>query len=295
MDARVEGAIRDGAGRAVHAVTGPAPVTPAIDPRAGRAHRTLTRNRTRRFAAGIRRAVVMPVASIVLTTSPLARASPCDDYKAVLAARIEATGVHGYSLEVVLANAPVPPGAKVIATCEAGARKFLYRRSGAAGAAGTAAASAANAAPAGSPVPAAMAADAPARRAAPGAREVPAMTALPASVPARVRVPVPEANVAKPPLVAAVAAPRAAAAASASVVAAARPISPAVVAPPPAVGADTTAVAEVTPKQRASGFAAAHWQWIGALALGALVAGLWLWRARFSAYDKDGLPRGPRL
>lgn len=294
MDARVEGAIRDGAGRAVHAVTGPAPVTPAIDPRAGRAHRTLTRNRTRRFASGIRRAVVMPVASIVLTTSPLARASPCDDYKAVLAARIEATGVRGYSLEVVLANAPVPPGAKVIATCEAGARKFLYRRWGAAG---TAAAGAANAAPAASPVPAAMAADAPARRAAPGAREVPAVTALPASVPARVRVPVPvpDANVAKPPLVAAVAAPRAAAAASASVVAAARPISPAVVAPPPAVGADTAATAEVTPKQRASGFAAADWQSIGALALGALVAGLWLWRARFSAYDKDGLPRGPRL
>ena len=128
MDARVEGAIRDGAGRAVHAVTGPAPVTPAIDPPAGLAYRTLTRNRTRRFASGIRRAVVMPVASIVLTTSPLARASPCDDYKAVLAARIEATGVRGYSLEVVLANAPVPPGAKVIATCEAGARKFLYRR-----------------------------------------------------------------------------------------------------------------------------------------------------------------------
>lgn len=292
MDARVEGAIRDGAGRAVHAVTGPAPVTPAIDPPAGRAHRTLTRNRMRRFVAGSRRAVVMPVASIVLATSPLARASPCDDYKAVLAARIEATGVRGYSLEVVLANAPVPPGAKVIATCEAGARKFLYRRWGAAG---TAAAGAANAAPVASPVPAAMAADAPARRAAPGAREVPAVTALPASVPARVRVPVPDANVAKPPLVAAVAAPSAPAAASASVVAAARPISPAVVAPPPAVGADTAAVAEVTPKQRASGFAAAHWQSIGALALGALVAGLWLWRARFSAYDKDGLPRGPRL
>ena len=292
MDARVEGAIRDGAGRAVHAVTGPAPVTPAIDPPAGLADRTHTRNRTRRFASGIRRAVVMPVASIVLTTSPLARASACDDYKAVLAARIEATGVRGYSLEVVPANAPVPPGAKAIANCEAGARKFLYRRWGAAGAV---AAGAANAAPAASPVPAAMAADAPARRAAPGAREVPAVTALPASVPARVRVPVPDANVAKPPLVAAVAAPRAPAAASASVVAAARPISPAVVAPPPAVGADTAATAEVTPKQRASGFAAAHWQWIGALALGALVAGLWLWRARFSAYDKDGLPRGPRL
>ncbi len=290
MDARVKGAIRDGIVRAVHAVTGPVRRAPRIDPPAGRADRTLKHTRLRRFAAGGRRAVVMPVASIMLAASPQAGASPCEDYKAVLAARIDATGVRGYTLEVVAADAPVPPGAKVIATCEAGARKFLYRRWGAVGASSAGAASAARAA---SAAQAAAPAEAPSRRATRGAREEPASTAVPASAPVRMRMP--DANAAKPVLVAPVAAAVVPAAASASVVAAARPIAPAVVVPPPAVRADAAATAEVTPKPKASGFAAGQWQWIGAIALAALVAGLWLWRARFSAYDRDGLPRGPRL
>jgi hypothetical protein len=41
-------------------------------------------------------------------------------------------------------------------------------------------------------------------------------------------------------------------------------------------------------------FAAAHWPWIGALLLLLPLAG-WIWRAYLSPYDKDGLPRGPRL
>ena len=35
--------------------------------------------------------------------------------------------------------------------------------------------------------------------------------------------------------------------------------------------------------------------WLAALALVVLACGRWLWRTYFSAYDKDGLPRGPRL
>ena len=59
--------------------------------------------------------------------------TPCDQLKAVLAARIDAAGARGYSLEAVPAGTPVPPGAKVIGTCEGGASKILYRRGAAAG------------------------------------------------------------------------------------------------------------------------------------------------------------------
>jgi hypothetical protein len=40
---------------------------------------------------------------------------------------------------------------------------------------------------------------------------------------------------------------------------------------------------------------AAQWRWLAALAFVALVGGIWIWRVAFGAYDKDGLPRGPRL
>ena len=224
-------------------------------------------------------AVIVPLASILLATSPAARASPCDDYKAVLEERFEASGVRGYSLELIPANDPVPPGTKVIATCEGGARKFVYRRWAAAGAASSSASSAA------------AAAEVPARRVAAGARQAQAAAALPASAPALMRVP--DAKAAKPAPAAPIAAPLAPLPASA--VAAARPIEAALGVPPPPVTTHAAAVAEATPKPSASDFAARQWQWIAALALGALVAGVWLWRTRFSAYDKDGLPRGPRL
>ncbi|HEV7914017.1 MAG TPA: DUF1161 domain-containing protein, partial [Albitalea sp.] len=62
------------------------------------------------------------------TAQAQAPAGPCDVLKATLAARIEATGVRGYSLEAVPGRTPVPSGAKVIGTCEGGATKMLYRR-----------------------------------------------------------------------------------------------------------------------------------------------------------------------
>ena len=85
-----------------------------------------------------RRWITTLVVSMTFAAGAQAQSSACDDFKAVLAARIESTGVRGYSLETVPASASVPSDAKVIGTCESGARKILYRRWGAARAASAA-------------------------------------------------------------------------------------------------------------------------------------------------------------
>ena len=253
MDSRVDAAPRAGAARALHAVA-------------------------------------LPMASFVLATSAHAQASPCDDYRAVLEARFEATGVRGYSLELVPASAPVPPGAKVIANCEGGARKFIYRR-WAAASASSAAASALRAA---SAVPAAV--DATARQLPTGAQGTRMPTPAPASAVAA--MPVARASQARAATADTLAKPATPLTARASEPASVRPterVAEGTVVAKPAAAAPVRAAASTaaTADQRASAFASAHWPWLGGLA--ALVGGLWLWRIRFSGYDRDGLPRGPRL
>ena len=254
MDARVDAALRAGAGCALHAVA-------------------------------------LPMATFVLATSAHAQASPCDDYRAVLEARFEAAGVRGYSLELVPASAPVPPGAKVIANCEGGARKFVYRRWGGAGASSSAAASAVRAASA-----AAAAVDATARQLPPGAQGTRTPTPAPAS--AAAAVPVARASQARAATADTLAKPATPLTARASEPASVRPTErvaegTVVVTPAAAAPVDAAASKAATADQRASALATTHWPWFAALA--ALVGGLWLWRTRFSGYDKDGLPRGPRL
>lgn len=69
------------------------------------------------------------VASMLLAQGANAQASACDRLKVSLAGRIDPS-IRGFTLEAVPADAPVPPGAKVIGTCEGGARKILLHRSG---------------------------------------------------------------------------------------------------------------------------------------------------------------------
>jgi hypothetical protein len=76
--------------------------------------------------------VVAVVAASMLLAAGAQAQTPCDQLKVVLSARIDAAGARGYSLEAVPAGTGVPPGAKVIGTCEGGASKILYRRGGAA-------------------------------------------------------------------------------------------------------------------------------------------------------------------
>ena len=232
---------------------------------------------------GLTRSVVgMLVVAVALAAGAQAQTAACDDFKAALAARFESNGVRGFSLEAVPAGTPTPSDAKVIGNCESGAYKVLYRRWGAARAA-----SAAPAAPVTTVAP-----DPPARRG-PSASSERASRALPASVPAPT-----------PPKVVHVAD-----AASAAQGSERTPVStPTIAASDAAVAplAEKTAIVRVAPVQandergddaplarRFVDLAAAHWPWLGALLL--LVLAGWIWRAYLSPYDKDGLPRGPRL
>lgn len=221
------------------------------------------RQTTRPTPHGARR-LLWSIAALWLPAAALAQGSACDQLKATLAARIEATGVRGYALEAVPAATPVPAGAKAIGHCEGGARKILYRRWGGASAAASA------------PL---IAAQAPPKRPPPVVRpEVPAPVASVAvAKPAPAPVVTVEAAKPRPP--------------RASEVQLARVVESVV---PQAESAGVTQ--EKPPlSQQVTGFVTTHWQWLLALLLVPLAALGWVWRAHHLAYDKNGLPRGPRL
>jgi Protein of unknown function (DUF1161) len=67
-------------------------------------------------------------ASVSGSSGAWAQGGACEKLKGELAARMDLSGVRGYTLEAVPAGTPVPPHAKVIGTC--GASKILYRRGG---------------------------------------------------------------------------------------------------------------------------------------------------------------------
>ena len=226
----------------------------------------------RRFAAACGLLTVVQAASMLLAAGAQAQTPACDQLKATLAARFEASGVRGFSLEAVRAGTPVPSGAKAIGTCESGAFKVLYRRWAAARAAADPASAVA---PAATP-PAVALPDAPSRRT-PIAKAERSVQPMPASAP--------------PSSIQAPEKPMPGDAGKAEVAPA---VDRAVVQPAP-VNTDATPAPNTPAAQPPSGLIADHWQWLGAVGLLAALGGLWFWRARFGAYDKDGLPRGPRL
>ncbi|RQP21915.1 DUF1161 domain-containing protein [Albitalea terrae] len=91
---------------------------------------TARSSRNPRLAARIGALSALQAALMVLPGHAQAEGNSCDVLKARLGSRIEAGGVHGYSLEAVPSKTPTPSGAKVIGTCEGGAWKMLYRRFG---------------------------------------------------------------------------------------------------------------------------------------------------------------------
>ena len=60
-------------------------------------------------------------------------AKPCEELKTEIAAKLDAKGVKGYTLEIVAKDADAGD-AKVVGTCEAGSKKILYKRGEAAAA-----------------------------------------------------------------------------------------------------------------------------------------------------------------
>jgi hypothetical protein len=203
-----------------------------------------------------------------------AQSSACDQLKASLFARIEASGVRDYSLEAVPATAPTPANVRVIGTCDGGRTKVLYYRG--------AARQTPPDAPAAARPPAVPASKAPV-----AVRErVPPASPMPASMPALTPVPPPATSPASLPVV--VPSPVLQAAPQPA------PAQPEVTrqAPEPQAPepAPTTSLV-----QQAFSFAAANRIWLLALVLVPIAGWLWAWAAHRRAYDKAGLPRGPRL
>jgi hypothetical protein len=56
----------------------------------------------------------------------LAGGKPCEELKAEIAAKLDAKGVSGYSLEIVDKGAAA--GGKVVGKCEAGAKVIVYKK-----------------------------------------------------------------------------------------------------------------------------------------------------------------------
>jgi len=219
--------------------------------------------RQRRAAFVVPR-ILLPAAALLVAGSVQAQASPCDALKTTLASRIEATGVRGFSLEAVPARTPVPPGAKVIGTCEGGATKILYRRWGTARIASGAAS---EATPASAPQAVVVPSEAPAV-----GRSNAAATASAAAAPANNTS---SARASEPEAVRIVERPAA---------------------PPPPAPLDPPIEATASWARQAFDFMADHWPWIVALVV-LLPAAAWLraWRAHRNYYDEAGLPRGPSL
>jgi hypothetical protein len=75
----------------------------------------------------------MAVAGVLLVPacSYAQGAKPCEELKTEIAAKLDAKGVKGYSLDIVAKDADAGDG-KVVGTCEAGAKKIVYKKGAAA-------------------------------------------------------------------------------------------------------------------------------------------------------------------
>lgn len=229
----------------------------------------------------------MIAAALWIASVAHAQSGACDTFKQKLAARIEAGGVHGYSLDITPASTPLPSGAKVIGTCDGGAYRLVYRRFG-----GSRDPVAAPTAAAAEPAPTAKKNEAPPSPppAAPRPRDqeatvVAPISPAPASSPLLPPAPAPATLTADVATVASIAASDPPMTAS----------SPEPVARPAESSIESPAAATPSWATRASAFWSEHWLWICAALLVPLAALLWAWYAHHRDYDAAGLPRGPRL
>ena len=70
-------------------------------------------------------------AVLIVPACSHAQAKPCEDLKTEIAAKLDAKGVKGYSLDIVAKDADAGEG-KVVGTCEAGSKKIVYKKGAAA-------------------------------------------------------------------------------------------------------------------------------------------------------------------
>ncbi|MET3453465.1 MULTISPECIES: DUF1161 domain-containing protein [Pseudomonas] len=62
-----------------------------------------------------------------LAGGAFAAAKPCEELKSEIAAKLDAKGVSGYSLEIVDKGAAAE-GQRVVGKCEGGAKEIVYKR-----------------------------------------------------------------------------------------------------------------------------------------------------------------------
>jgi len=70
--------------------------------------------------------LVVALALMTLAGTALAAGKPCEELKGEIAAKLDAKGVSGYSLEIVDKGAAVD--GKVVGTCEGGTKEIVYKR-----------------------------------------------------------------------------------------------------------------------------------------------------------------------
>ncbi|MCY1182346.1 hypothetical protein D9M73_229050 [compost metagenome] len=63
---------------------------------------------------------------MTLAGTALAAGKPCEELKSEIAAKLDAKGVSGYSLEIVDKGAAA--GGKVVGSCEGGTKEIVYKR-----------------------------------------------------------------------------------------------------------------------------------------------------------------------
>lgn len=69
---------------------------------------------------------ILAIGLLSLAGTALAEGKSCEELKAEIAAKLDAKGVSGYSLEIVDKGAGA--GGKVVGTCEKGTKEIVYKR-----------------------------------------------------------------------------------------------------------------------------------------------------------------------
>lgn len=72
------------------------------------------------------RALIIASSLCLLAGQALAAGKDCEELKAEIAAKLDAKGVTGYSLEIVAQGTVI--GAQVVGHCEMGSKEILYIR-----------------------------------------------------------------------------------------------------------------------------------------------------------------------
>jgi hypothetical protein len=70
---------------------------------------------------------ILAIGLLSLAGGAFAAGKSCEELKSEIAAKLDAKGVSGYSLEIVDKGHSRPDG-KVVGTCESGAKVIVYKR-----------------------------------------------------------------------------------------------------------------------------------------------------------------------